>query len=80
MPSKGNQYLIEAAPKVLARHPNARFFIVGEGELQPELEAQAKALGLGDRLVFAGFHTRCRRRPFRARHRRVSVAVGRARR
>jgi glycosyltransferase involved in cell wall biosynthesis len=55
MPSKGNQYLIEAAPKVLAKHPNARFFIVGEGELQPELEAQAKALGLGDRLVFAGF-------------------------
>jgi len=55
MPAKGNQYLIEAAPAVLARHPNARFFIVGEGELQPELEAQAKALGLGDKLVFAGF-------------------------
>lgn len=55
MPAKGNQYLIEAAPKVLARHPDARFFIVGEGELQPELEAQAKALGLGDELVFAGF-------------------------
>jgi len=55
MPAKGNQYLIEAAPKVLAKHPNARFFIVGEGELQPQLEAQATALGLGDRLVFAGF-------------------------
>ena len=55
MPSKGNQYLLEAAPKVLAKHPNVRFFIVGEGELQPELEAQARALGLGDRLVFAGF-------------------------
>jgi glycosyltransferase involved in cell wall biosynthesis len=55
MPSKGNQYLIAAAPMVLAKHPNVRFFIVGEGELQPELEAQAKALGLGDRLVFAGF-------------------------
>ena len=55
MPSKGNQHLIEAAPKVLARHPNVRFFIVGEGELQPELEAQARALGLGDKLVFSGF-------------------------
>ncbi len=55
MPSKGNQYLIAAAPMVLARHPHARFFIVGEGELQPELEAQARALGLGDRLVFSGF-------------------------
>jgi glycosyltransferase involved in cell wall biosynthesis len=55
MPSKGNQYLIEAAPKVLARRPDVRFFIVGEGELQPELEAQARALGLGDRFVFSGF-------------------------
>jgi len=55
MPSKGNQYLIDAAPRVLAKHPNARFVIVGEGELQPELEAQAKALSLGDKFVFAGF-------------------------
>lgn len=55
MPSKGNQYLIEAAPQVLARHPNVRFFVIGEGELQPALAAQAAALGLGDRFVFAGF-------------------------
>ena len=55
MPSKGNQYLIEAAPKVLAQHPDVRFFVVGEGELQPQLEAQARALGLGDRFVFSGF-------------------------
>ena len=56
MPSKGNQYLVEAAPSVLrsaSRTP--AFFIVGEGELQAELEAQARALGLGDRLVFCGF-------------------------
>jgi glycosyltransferase involved in cell wall biosynthesis len=32
-----------------------RFFIFGEGELRAELEAQARALNLGDRLVFAGF-------------------------
>jgi glycosyltransferase involved in cell wall biosynthesis len=55
MPAKGNRYLIEAAPRVLAAHPEARFFIVGEGELQSELEAQARALNLGDRLVFTGF-------------------------
>ena len=55
MPAKGNQYLVDAAPMVLARYPNARFFIVGEGELQPELEAQARALALGDNLVFVGF-------------------------
>ena len=55
MPSKGNQYLVAAAPKVLQKHPAVRFFIVGEGELQSELEAQARGLGLGDRLVFTGF-------------------------
>src|SRR5687767_15120301 len=55
MPSKGNQYLIEAAPLILAKYPRARVFIIGEGELQAELEAQAQALHLKDRLVFAGF-------------------------
>jgi glycosyltransferase involved in cell wall biosynthesis len=55
MPSKGNQYFVEAASLVLDRRPDARFYVVGEGELQPDLEAQARQLGLGDRLVFAGF-------------------------
>jgi glycosyltransferase involved in cell wall biosynthesis len=55
MPSKGNEYFVEAAKSVLERVPNARIFIVGEGELQASLEAQAAALGLGNRLVFAGF-------------------------
>ena len=55
MPSKGNQYLVEAAPAILKKHPTARLFIIGEGELQSELEAQAQALNLGDRLVFSGF-------------------------
>jgi glycosyltransferase involved in cell wall biosynthesis len=55
MPSKGNQYLVEAVPALVSRHPRVRVFIVGEGELDGELQAQARALGLGDRLVFAGF-------------------------
>jgi len=40
---------------MVARHPEVRVFIVGEGELQGALEEQARALALGDRLVFAGF-------------------------
>ena len=55
MPSKGNQYLVEAARRVLDRRPDVHFCIVGEGELQDELESQAEALGLGDRLRFPGF-------------------------
>jgi glycosyltransferase involved in cell wall biosynthesis len=55
MPSKGNEYLVAAAAQVLREIPDARFYIAGEGELQPQLEAQAASLGLGDRLVFLGF-------------------------
>ena len=57
MPSKGNQYLVEAARAVCAALPAAHIYIVGEGELQPALEAQARELALGDQLVFAGFRS-----------------------
>ena len=53
--SKGNSYLVEAARLVLDARPRARFFVVGEGPLRDPLEAQARALGLGDRFVFHGF-------------------------
>jgi glycosyltransferase involved in cell wall biosynthesis len=53
--SKGNSFLIDAARLVLDRRPHARFFMVGEGPLQADLEAQARRLNLGDRFVFAGF-------------------------
>jgi glycosyltransferase involved in cell wall biosynthesis len=53
--SKGNSYLVDAARLVLNTRPNARFFMVGEGPLLADLEAQAAALGLGDRFVFSGF-------------------------
>jgi glycosyltransferase involved in cell wall biosynthesis len=55
MPSKGNEYLIDAARAIVDRVPNARIYIVGEGELQDDLESRARANGLGDSLVFAGF-------------------------
>lgn len=53
--SKGNSYLVEAARSVLDQRPRTRFYLFGEGPLQSELEAQARALNLGDRLVFGGF-------------------------
>ncbi len=53
--SKGNSYLVESAALVLKERPHAKFFLVGEGPLLPDLQAQAQALGLGDRFVFHGF-------------------------
>lgn len=55
MPSKGNQYLVEAAGQVLQSVPEARFYIVGEGELQTDLEAQVASLGIAARVQLPGF-------------------------
>ncbi len=53
--SKGNAYLVEAAATVLRERRSARFLLVGEGPLLADLQAQAAALGLGDRFLFPGF-------------------------
>lgn len=53
--SKGNSYLINAAARVVRERPQTRFFLVGEGPLLADLQAQAHGLGLGDGFVFAGF-------------------------
>ncbi len=53
--SKGNQYLVEAARRVVDARPRVRFLLFGEGPLRPSLEARAAELGLGDRFLFGGF-------------------------
>ena len=53
--SKGNEFLVDAARLVLDARPQARFYLVGEGPLREDLEAQARRLNLADRFVFAGF-------------------------
>jgi len=53
--SKGNSYLVDAAARVVRERPGTRFFLVGEGPLLGDLQAQAARLALGDRFVFAGF-------------------------
>jgi len=54
-PVKGLQYLIDAAPEILRRCPEARFLLVGDGEMRSVLQAQVHTLGLSDRIVFTGF-------------------------
>lgn len=54
---KDHRTLLEAAALARARVPEARFLILGEGELRASLEARAHELGLSDRVVFAGFRT-----------------------
>jgi glycosyltransferase involved in cell wall biosynthesis len=51
---KGQRDLLDAAAQVTREFRDIRFVLVGDGDLRPELEAQAAALGLGDRVLFAG--------------------------
>jgi glycosyltransferase involved in cell wall biosynthesis len=50
---KGQRYLLEAAAQV----PQARFVLAGDGPLRTSLEAQARSLGLEQRVKFLGYRS-----------------------
>ena len=52
---KGIQNLIAAMPKVLAGYHDAKLVIAGKGGMIDELREQANALGLGNKIYFAGY-------------------------
>ena len=54
VPIKRVDRFLETAA-LLRDRPNARFVVVGDGELRGELQASEPARALGDRLVWAGF-------------------------
>lgn len=51
---KGHKYVLEAAPEIVRRCPQARFLFVGDGILRDALQRRAERLGVADRIVFAG--------------------------
>lgn len=56
IPRKGHQTLLAAVPAVVARHPNARVLLFGQGPLKEALERQIKNSPLLSRhVVIAGF-------------------------
>lgn len=54
-PAKGYDVLLAAFARLHVRRPDLHLAILGEGPLRGTLEAQAKALGLSDRVRFAGY-------------------------
>jgi glycosyltransferase involved in cell wall biosynthesis len=52
---KNPALLLEAAPLVLREIPEARFALVGDGELCSALEREVRALGLTERVLFTGW-------------------------
>jgi glycosyltransferase involved in cell wall biosynthesis len=51
---KGFEFLLRAAPQVLAAFPKTHFLIAGEGDLVHQLVRLADELEIGDHVVFAG--------------------------
>ncbi|MGH7151860.1 MAG: glycosyltransferase, partial [Planctomycetota bacterium] len=56
-PMKGHGVLLEAAAQVVRTLPETRFLLVGGGPIEPELRAQARGLGLGRSVIFAGMRS-----------------------
>jgi glycosyltransferase involved in cell wall biosynthesis len=53
-PLKGHKELMDAAPEIVRRVPNVRFFLIGDGILYDQLRERARAAGILDNFVFAG--------------------------
>jgi glycosyltransferase involved in cell wall biosynthesis len=57
VPHKGQYHLIEAAHLVVQTVPDARFIILGEGELREHLERQVRERRLEKHVLLPGFRT-----------------------
>jgi glycosyltransferase involved in cell wall biosynthesis len=51
---KGHDELLDAVPEVVARHPDVRFLLVGDGILQEHLRGRCEGMGVADNVVFGG--------------------------
>jgi len=51
---KGHELLLSVWPQVIERHPDARLWMVGDGDDRPRLEALAARLDLGGAVTFTG--------------------------
>jgi glycosyltransferase involved in cell wall biosynthesis len=52
---KGPDILIEAIPSVLKQYPQARFVLIGDGDMRMGLERRAYALGIAHAIRFLGY-------------------------
>ena len=57
VPHKGQRHLVEAAHLVVREVPDARFIILGEGELREPLERQVREYKLEKHVFLPGFRT-----------------------
>lgn len=56
-PAKGVDRLVDAFPALLQQRPHARLWVVGDGHESSRLDAQARELGVRERLRFVGMQS-----------------------
>jgi glycosyltransferase involved in cell wall biosynthesis len=56
-PQKGNTFLIKALPQLVAKGHNVKVMIVGDGPLAGPLQQEARDLGVGEHVIFAGYQS-----------------------
>jgi glycosyltransferase involved in cell wall biosynthesis len=54
-PIKNHRLFLDAAALVVQQEPGARFVIVGDGVLRPEMEDRAHRMGIADKVIFTGW-------------------------
>jgi glycosyltransferase involved in cell wall biosynthesis len=52
---KGYNYLVAALPEIRQQHPDALFFIIGDGKERDQLQAFAREKGVEEMIHFAGY-------------------------
>jgi glycosyltransferase involved in cell wall biosynthesis len=53
-PLKGHEYLLRAAPAIVAARPDARFLLIGDGRLRERLQRNVDRAGLAEHFRFFG--------------------------
>lgn len=51
---KGHEFLLAAAPAIVAANPHVRFLLVGDGILRGQIDRQIREIGLTDHFRFTG--------------------------
>jgi len=51
---KGHEFVLQAAPRIIAANPKVRFLFVGDGILRAKYEQEIAAAGLSDHFLFSG--------------------------
>lgn len=54
---KGVTYMVQASRAVLAKHPDARFIVIGDGPEMGNLIQEARQLGVASNFIFTGYRS-----------------------